>query len=165
MPTSFSLRRIGLPPLTALMVAALSVAGTPGTAAALRHRPRALSLQAVSLHESIHASLVSHRGATSLTEHGHGSGTFNCSLTIQITISYTQAKIEYTCTTSGGVMSGAGVVSYYVSGPGAHFKGALHFTHGAGRYARVSGSAGNISGSLARGNYALSAVVTGKINI
>lgn len=164
---SFSLRwKCALAPVAVLLLLAmLSAAGALGVAYA-SVRPRvATASSSLSLHESIQASLVSHRGATSLNERGHGSGTFNCSLAIHINISYTQARIEYTCNTNSGMMSGAGTVSYYVNGPSANFNGSLYFTHGSRRYAHVSGSAGNIRGTLARGSYALSAVVTGRIKI
>lgn len=157
--------KCALVPVAVLSVLAMSAAGVFGVASASVPRRGTTASSSLSLHESIHASLVSHRGATVLNERGHGSGTFNCSLAIQINISYTQARIAYTCSTRNGTMSGAGTVSYYVAGPSANFSGSLFFTHGTGRYAHVSGPAGNIRGTLARGNYAMSAVVTGRIKI
>jgi hypothetical protein len=114
--------------------------------------------------ESLQAHLVSHRGTTVLNEQGRGSGTFNCPATIDLKITYTQATVTFTCSTSKGTISGHGVTEYYAAGHYAHFNGKLSATGGSGSYSRASGSV-QISGTLTRGNYALSATINGKISV
>jgi hypothetical protein len=118
----------------------------------------------LSVHESIHAHLVSHRGTTVLNEQGRGSGTFSCPMVIDLKITYTQATVTFTCSTSKGSISGRGVTAYYAAGHTAHFSGAVAVTGGSGSYAHASGSV-HIAGTLTRGSYSLSATVTGSFRV
>jgi hypothetical protein len=119
----------------------------------------------LTVHESVAASLVSHRGATALNERGHGSGTFNCPLTIAINITYTRASIAFNCPTSRGTISGHGETGFYASGPIAHFTGTLQITSGTGAYAHPRSSSLHIVGTLRRGSYSLQASVTGSLTL
>lgn len=128
--------------------------------------PSARATRATSVSDSISAHLVSHKGATILHESGRASGTLSCSsLTIQINISYTHAYVIFNCPTSSGDVSGQGETSFYASGGLAYFHGYLGVGRGTGRYARSGGSRLYIKGTLRRGNYAISASVTGSLRL
>jgi hypothetical protein len=163
---SMSLRRCArvFVPIGVMLIVVVAPPGGVPTPAFARSPGVSASRNAV-LQETIQARLVSHRGATYLNEQGHGSGTFACSLSVQITLSYAQAAIAYSCRTAKGTIDGAGKVAFYLSGPTTHFSGPLDFTHGTGAFAHATGSKWHIEGTLARGTYALSAVVTGKIGL
>lgn len=123
-----------------------------------------VAARTLTVHESIQARLVSHRGTTILNEKGRGSGTFSCPIVIDLKISYTQATITFTCATSGGSISGRGVTAYYAGGHTAHFSGTVSVTSGSRRYSHARGSV-HINGTLIRGSYALSATVNGSISV
>jgi hypothetical protein len=93
------------------------------------------------------------------------AGTYSCPLTININIAYTQATITFVCRASGGTFSGRGTTSYYASGHLAHFEGALSVTSGSGKFAHVSSQGLQITGTLVRGSYALTAKVAGKLTL
>jgi hypothetical protein len=122
---------------------------------------KAVASREVAVHETVAARLVNHRGATYLNERGQGSGTFQCPLTIQISITYTRASITFNCATQTGKVGGGGETAFYASGHTAHFNGTLHITHGSGSYAHASAENLHITGTLRRGSYALAATVTG----
>jgi hypothetical protein len=118
----------------------------------------------LAVHESIQAHLVSHHGTTVLNEQGRGSGTFSCPMVIDLKITYTQATVTFSCSTSKGSISGRGVTAYYAGGHTAHFSGAVSVTSGSGSYSRASGSV-DINGTLTRGSYSLSATVSGSVRV
>ena len=148
-----------MPFAAAALILACLLASPPASVAQSAHAARTLSV-----HESIQAHLVSHRGTTVLNEQGRGSGTFSCPMVIALKITYTQATVTFTCSTSKGAISGRGVTAYYAAGHTAHFSGAVAVTSGSGSYAHASGSV-HIAGTLTRGSYSLSATVTGKFRV
>lgn len=144
-------------------VAFLPVAASPDASG---QKPPASAARAMSVSDSISTHLISHKGATILHESGRASGTLSCSsLTIQINISYTHAYIIFNCPTHSGDVSGQGETSFYASGGLAYFHGYLGIKHGTGRYARSGGGRLYIKGTLHRGNYAVSASVTGSLRL
>ncbi len=126
----------------------------------------AVAAGTVSVNQTIGATLVSHRGTTALYERGRGSGTPSCPITVQISIAGdTEATISFTCSASGGTISGRGITSYASAGPVARFSGTLRITHGSGRYAYASTTGLYITGTIKRHTYALSARVTGDMHV
>jgi hypothetical protein len=85
-------------------------------------------------------------------------------MVIDLKITYTQATVTFTCSTSKGSISGRGVTAYYAAGHTAHFSGAVAVTSGSGSYSHASGSV-HIAGTLTRGSYSLSATVTGSFRV
>lgn len=111
--------------------------------------------------DSVSAQLTGNHGATELTEKGAARGTFSCSLTISIKLSYTRAYIGFYC----GALVGSGNTAFYVSGRTSYFHGTLVITRGSGRYRHSAGSRLNIAGTLHRGSYSLSGQVTGPLSV
>ncbi len=111
--------------------------------------------------DSVSAQLTGNHGATELTEKGAARGTFSCSLTISIKLSYTRAYIGFYC----GALVGSGNTAFYVSGRTSYFHGTLVITRGSGRYRHSAGSRLNITGTLHRGSYSLSGQVTGPLSV
>jgi hypothetical protein len=112
--------------------------------------------------ETVSAKLTASHRATELTERGSVRGTFSCPVTINITLSYTKAKIGFSC---GSVLAGNGTTAFYVSGETGYFHGTLVITRGSGHYHRSAGSRLNITGTLHRGSYVLSAQVSGPMSV
>jgi hypothetical protein len=146
----------------------LADAAEPSLAHTTRDGKRAEASAAgtTSVNETLQASLISHKGSTSLYERGHSYGTLSGPITVQISIAGdTEATISFTCNTSTGTISGRGITSYASAGPAARFNGSLRITHGTGRYAHASTTGLRIQGTLKRHSYALSARVTGTLNV
>lgn len=134
--------------------------------ASARDVAKARPARSLSVNDSISTHLVSHSGATVLHESGNARGTLSCpSLTIQIKVAYTEAYINFTCTSSVGTLIGQGETGFYASGKLAHFNGYLRVSHGTGRYARSVNSRLSITGTLYRGSYAISGAVKGPLSL
>jgi hypothetical protein len=123
----------------------------------------AITASAISVNETAHLHLVSHKNAV-LHEQGVGYGTFHCPLAIQLTISSTTVGILFTCTPHGGSISGTAKASFYVAGAVARFSGMLSINHGTGAYIHASGVALQIKGTIRRETYALTVRVSGRMN-
>jgi hypothetical protein len=147
--------------LTALLCVALAVAVLATQAEAKRPPSARTAGGSEVVHESVSAQLTGNRGATQLTERGSAHGTFSCSASVYITLSYTKAHITFDC----GGLAGSGTTSYYVSGETGYFNGTLTLTRGSGRYAHSAGSRLTIKGTLHRGTYTLSCQVTGTVSV
>lgn len=131
-------------------------------APAMLARSVAVAASSIPVNETAHLHLVSHKNAI-LQEQGLASGTFNCPLAIQLTISSTTVGISFTCTPHGGSISGTAKASFYVAGAVARFSGRLSIRHGTGTYAHASGAALQIKGTIRRETYALTVQVNGRM--
>jgi hypothetical protein len=83
-------------------------------------------------------------------------------VTINIKLSYTKANIGFSC---GSEVAGNGTTAFYVSGETGYFHGTLVIAHGSGHYHKSAGSRLNITGTLHRGSYVLSAQVSGPMSV
>jgi hypothetical protein len=125
---------------------------------------RALASSVITVDETAHLHLVSHRGTELLHEVGEGTGTFRCPLTVDLSTAYTRATISFTIACSStDTLSGRGETSYYASGAIAHFSGDVSVTRGTGRYAHDSASALKVNGTFQRSSYALALSVSGQM--
>ena len=124
--------------------------------------PRAYASRTEQVHETVSAKLTASHGATELTERGSVRGTFSCPVTINIKLSYTKANIGFSC---GSEVAGNGTTAFYVSGETGYFHGTLVIAHGSGHYHKSAGSRLNITGTLHRGSYVLSAQVSGPMSV
>jgi hypothetical protein len=147
-----------LAPLACLLSATAS--GSKGS------RPAAGVARTVTVRETAHLHVTSHRGLQLLNEAGEGTGTFRCPLTVHLSIAYTEAHISFTLACSSrDSLSGSGNTSFYVSGSTAHFSGSVGVTRGTGRYAHASASHLSVNGSFQRSSYALSLSVSGSLHV
>lgn len=124
-----------------------------------------LTAGTVAIAETGHLQLSSRRGNQVINEQGQAAGTPGGSLSISLTVAFTQARITFTSDLKGGSISGQGRASYYTVGSTSHFEGTLSITHGTGRYAHASASNVKIKGTLRRShNYALEVLVDGSMH-
>lgn len=149
---------------TILAVLAIAAFAAPYAEAAPGASPAGHAAQTVAVNERVATRLTSHKGTTVLNEQGQGSGTFKCSLTLQIKISYTSATISFLCALTSGTLSGSGSTSFVVAGDVSHFNGTIAITHGTGKYSHASARSLHIQGTLQRSNYSLSATVAGSMS-
>lgn len=130
----------------------------------------ALAAKELTVHDSVQtalasSSLVNNRRSTLLNERGSASGSFNCSVAMQVNITYTSAVMTFACSSRAGDINGLGRTSFVVSGPIAHFAGTLSLTSGTGSYGHASGSDLHMSGVVQRHSDALSAAISGTMNL
>ncbi len=135
----------------------------PTAAQGLGRGPSATDAGTISIHESGTLRLVSHQGTKILHEQGQTSGTFHANVTSNVNISYTQANVSFTITSSSGSVTGEGVESYYVSGKNGHFNGNVSITRGTGQFSHARASELHISGLIKRAHYELTLQVSGSL--
>lgn len=112
------------------------------------------------VHESVHATNVSHQGNTVINDRGWGAGTFNCPTVMQVRIYYTNGFTSISCKTSSGLIEAAGKVAFFSAGATATFTGTIPITHGTGKYAHGSGHY-RVEGTVIRKTYAVEASTSG----
>jgi hypothetical protein len=101
-----------------------------------------------------------------VVEQGSGSGTFNGSVSSHLTINGSSISGTFTFKSRSGTISGrtsANVVGQ-AARPIVSFAGSLSVTSGSGAYARSAGRL-SVSGTIRRRNYALTEVVSGKMQL
>lgn len=119
--------------------------------------------RSISVNEHAEVRLISHHSGV-LYERGSFAGTPGGGLSVEIRLSYTEARITFTSTPKGGTLSGSGRASFYAEGSIAHFNGSVAINHGTGHYAGASAGALHISGTFQRKTYAMSLTVVGKLS-
>lgn len=112
------------------------------------------------VHESVHATNVSHRGESAFTDRGLGKGTFNCVTVTQIRIYYTTGSGHVICTMRAGSIESAGKLSFFSAGRTATFTGTVPVTHGTGQFSHASGKF-RVEGTVVRKTYAVEASTSG----
>lgn len=148
----------------ALTASASAAAYTPATRVS-QHRPGPVAVAAreITLHESGNLHLVSHHHEQ-IVETGHGTGTLSGSITVNLTLAFSHASINFTAYPSGGgTVVGHGEGNIYAGGQTAHFSGSATITGGSGRYAHASGRNIHLEGTLQRHTFALYVKVEGKL--
>jgi hypothetical protein len=158
-----SARRATLVYVAAVLLAASVHLLAPTPARGVADGPVATDARTISIHESGTLRLVSHQGTKILHEQGQTSGTFRGNVTANVNISYTQASVSFTITSSSGSVSGEGVESYFVSGKNGHFNGNVSITRGSGQFSHAHGSTLHISGLIKRAHYELTLQVSGSL--
>jgi hypothetical protein len=97
-------------------------------------------------------------------ETGHGTGTLSGSITVKMTLAFSQAAISFTAYPStGGTVVGHGEGKLYAGGHVADFTGSATITGGTGKYAHASGKNIRLEGTLQRKTFALYVNVEGKM--
>lgn len=124
------------------------------------HGP-AHAARTMSLHEAAKLHLV-HHSHGELVESGNSSGTFDCPVQITVKLGNNTASLGYRLSCAGkGTFNGNGTASYYVAGSVARINGRLTLAHGTGQYSHAVARNLSFAGTMQRGNYQLSATVTG----
>jgi hypothetical protein len=120
----------------------------------------------MSLNENIKLHLVSRHGLSRVYEQGTGTGTFHCTVTLNLTItSVAQVSAEFVVSAPGGSITGRGKATYHVSGTTGFFHGTFSISHGTGRYAHTTGAGLTAKGTISRSTYAVSMQVGGTVRL
>lgn len=108
--------------------------------------------------------LKSSRGATIL-EQGSGWGSFDCGVSIKLTVDGTLVTASYFAYPHGGELRGsARAYIRSASKAGAYYSGTIWLQGGSGAYAGASGSA-SFTGTIDRKTYAMSVRIAGRVRL
>jgi hypothetical protein len=109
-------------------------------------------------------SLERNKGST-IDERGRGSGTFDCNVYIQLTLSGTLVTAEYSAYPHGGSIVGTATAHIHAATPrSASFSGTIALGRGTGGYAHASGTA-SFSGTISRTTYAMTVRIAGRLRL
>jgi hypothetical protein len=109
-------------------------------------------------------ALENNKGAT-IDERGRGTGTFNCNVYIQLTLSGTLVRAEYSAYPQGGSIVGTATAHIHsATTKAAYFSGTITLNRGTGRYAAASGTA-SFQGAINRTSYAMTVRVAGRLHL
>ena len=127
--------------------------------------PVAVTAREINLHETGHLHSVGEPGTT-IVEQGRATGTFNCSISVHLTIvSANLVTATFTVKPNGGSVTGKGSARFAQRGSNGYFGGTIAITRGTGSYAHASGTSIGISGVIDRETFALTVHVNGKIHV
>jgi hypothetical protein len=130
-----------------------------------RDDPRASAAREVDLQETGYLHAVGEPGDT-IVEQGHATGTYDCSITVTLTIvAANHVTARFTVEPHGGSVTGAGSGRFVQQGADGYFGGTVAITHGTGDYAHASGANIGVSGVVDRETFALTVHVHGKIDV
>jgi hypothetical protein len=139
--------------LTLLATVALC---TPGAAGARPPLSQVDELAALSLQHS--------KGST-IYEYGRGWGTFNCTVSISLTLVGTLVTADYIAHPTGGTLTGvASAHIHSATTTAAYFSGTITLSGGTGSNSHASGSA-SFQGTINRTSYAMTAHILGRLRL
>jgi hypothetical protein len=145
-----------------MLATASALAG--GLAWGAGHAPSAAA-RTIGFSETAHLHAVS-KGGSTLEEEGRATGTYDCSIAVQLTIvSAERVKATFTVRPRGGTVSGSGSARLEGEGGTGYFGGTLAITKGTGIFAHASGQNIGISGSFNRETYSATVRVHGSVRI
>lgn len=135
------------------------------TARAGEGGPVAVAAREVNLQETGHLHSVGEPGTT-VVEQGRATGTYNCSISVHLTItSANRVTATFTVKPNGGTVTGKGSARFAQQGVDGYFGGTIAITSGTGRYAHTWGMGIGISGVINRETFGLTVHVNGKIHV
>lgn len=149
----------------ALLGFAASPLAAPALASGSTLGPAADIARLSTIHE--HGSLAIHGKGSSSTieERGRGFGSFDCNVSIRLTLSGVHVSGRYTAYPRGGSITGvAHATIHSATSSAAHFTGTIRLDGGSGRYAHASGRA-SFDGSIDRKTYAMSIYISGRVSL
>ncbi len=154
-----------LSPGAAQTSASPATTATARAAASVTDVPVAIAAREVNLQETGYLHSVGEPGET-IAEQGHAIGTYNCSISVHMTIvSANSVTANFTVKPKGGSVTGRGSARFAQKGANGYFGGTIAITHGTGSYAHASGTDIGISGVINRETFALTVHVHGKIDL
>jgi hypothetical protein len=142
---------------------------SPVSAASAQAHPRGLAVaraaRVISVQETGHLNAVSPPGV-SVEEKGRASGTYNCPITVHLTLtSATRAIASFTVRPRGGALSGRAFARFAQQNGNGYFGGSLTITRGTGSFAHASAAGMGISGVINRESDTLTVHVNGKLRL
>jgi hypothetical protein len=144
---------------TLLASATLALLAVPALAGA-----HALAAASISLNDTGHLHLTSHKGFT-LNEQGSASGTIAGTIYIHLHVTSTNhVTAEVNIYPHGGSITGQASASYHPSGAVATFNGSMSVSRGTGRYSHAHGSGISFTGTVQRSNDAVVVRVSGRMS-
>jgi hypothetical protein len=147
---------------TATLTAAAIV---PGATAADRRGPAARAAREVFVQETGHLHSVNDTGTT-IDEQGRATGTYNCAITVHLTIvSANRVTAAFTVRPRGGAISGRGSARFKTQGANGYFGGTISITRGTGGFRHAAGANIGISGVINRETFNLTVHVHGTIHV
>jgi hypothetical protein len=127
--------------------------------------PLARAAREVNLQETGHLHAVGEPGTT-VIERGSAIGTFDCSITVHLTIvSANKVTAIFTVRPKGGSVTGRGSAQFAQKGADGYFGSTIAITGGTGTYAHASGTNIGISGVISRETFALTVHVHGMVHV
>jgi hypothetical protein len=118
----------------------------------------------ISLSETGHLRLTSHRGFT-LNEVGSATGTIRGAIYLHLhLISTNYVAAEVNIYPRGGSISGVARAGYHVNGATASFSGTMNVLHGSGSYSRAHGSGLSFTGTVRRFDDAVAVRLSGRMS-
>lgn len=148
----------------AAALAAVVLVPTAAAAAGPAHRHGKAALSQTFVKEEAHLHLGHKSGSSAIVEEGSASGTFSGSLSAQLTVKISTVTGSVVAYLKGGAISGSVSATPHVSGKYVTFKGTFKLTHGTGRYAGASGTAG-FYGVINRETYNATVQVVGRLRM
>lgn len=134
------------------------------TAASIAIAPALANAPLTNVNEYGSLTLEHSKGAT-IDERGRGSGTFDCAVYIQLTLSGTRVTATYSAYPRGGSIVGSATARiHFATIKAAYFSGTITLTKGSGGYAHSSGTA-SFQGTINRTSYAMTVRVAGKLRL
>ncbi len=159
-------RRAALARRTAFAAALAAALFTPAAAAAARpaHRHGKAALRQTYIHEEARLHLAHKNGSSAIVEEGSAAGTFSGSLSAQLSVKISTVTGSVVGYLKGGAISGNVTATPHVSGKYVTFKGTFKLSHGTGRYAGASGTAG-FYGVINRETYDATVQLVGRLRM
>jgi len=152
----------------AVLAFALALADPNATAIPTRpdrRDPPAHTAREVSLQETGHLHSIND-AASAFNEQGHATGTYDCAITVQLTIvSVYRVTATFTVNPKGGTISGTGSARFKAQGANGYFGGTISITRGTGTYKHATGTNIGISGIINRETFKLTVHVHGTMHV
>jgi hypothetical protein len=143
---------------------ALVLAAAAAAAAVVVVGPAYADTPLTNVNEYGSLTLEHSKGAT-IDERGRGSGTFDCAVYIQLTLSGTRVTATYSAYPHGGSIVGRATARIHTATTkAAYFSGTITLTRGSGSYAHSSGTA-SFQGTISRTSYAMTVRVAGRLRL
>lgn len=108
---------------------------------------------------------LEHSKGSTIDEGGRGSGTFDCAVYIQLTLSGTLVSAKYSAYPHGGAILGTATAHIHsATTQSAYYSGTITLNDGTGSYAHAAGIA-SFQGTISRTTYAMTVRIAGRLRL